>query len=95
MEKFSTDKQWPPKPIRPEDISAEDRAALDVRLETLARHIAYGLDFDAECGRREGQPVTRDTFLIAPPTWPTHGMLQYWIQILQQARALLPVQPEA
>lgn len=80
---------WPPKPIDPAAISPDDVAALDVRLDTMARSLASDLDFNLAQRAKENLETTGDTFLIAPQSWPTHKVIQNWITCLQQARALL------
>lgn len=63
--------------------------ALDVQLETILLTCRYWRKFDADGRAREGLTVNDDTFIIAPPHWPSHGVLKAWEDCLQRAREAL------
>lgn len=52
------------------------------KLHTMERELQRWMDFD----RSRGGGETPDSAIMAPPTWPTHGMLQAWEMTLREAQ---------
>ncbi len=53
-----------------------------IELDTIERTLARWCDFD----RSRGGGQTPDSVIMAPPTWPSHGMLENWIVTLRKAQ---------
>ncbi|KQT59958.1 hypothetical protein ASG52_19730 [Methylobacterium sp. Leaf456] len=71
------------------EAGASDPVTIASQLRVIAKLIEYWLDFDTEQRSREGLETTRDTHLIAPPSWPSHGALRAWVGTLSEASAAL------
>lgn len=55
------------------------------RLDTIRRTADHWREYDAANRAREDLTTTDHTHIIAPPCWPTHGMLKVWAETLQAA----------
>lgn len=88
----TAEKAWPPKPIDPATISANDREALDVRLDTMASSLARDIDFAVEGATKEGIEIGPDLW-VEPCCNMSLRVAQNWIRCIQQARAMLQSEP--
>lgn len=59
-------------------------------LTVIADIIQHWLDYDVAQRTKEGLSTNDDTHLIAPPTWPSHGQLKYWVECLRSAETPRP-----
>lgn len=62
----------------------------DIRpaLDTMAKQFDWWRKFDAEGYDGEVPP---DNFIIAPPTWPSHRLLENWSALLRAAIAEITI----
>lgn len=68
---------------------SEELEVLRNRLDAIARQLDWWRDYDRAKRDKEGLETVHDTYIIAPPSWPSHGVLKVWSETLDQARAKL------
>lgn len=65
-------------------------APVEGPLNEMARQFDWWRRFDREKRDKEGLETTDETAIIAPPSWPSHGILKAWSEALDRAA---PQQP--
>ncbi len=66
-----------------------------IQLDTIRRQVDGWVAFNVEQRAKEGLASTDETHLIAPPCWPSHGVLRNWSAALAQACAAVTKQSQA
>ena len=66
-------------------MTIECEMTRDEKLNEIAFTLEYWLQCQKRDYERQGCPLTDDSHLIAPPYWPTRGMLKEWIKALRGA----------
>jgi hypothetical protein len=51
-------------------------------LDTMRRTLDWWMEFDRKSRTQAGLETTDDTYIVAPPTWPSHGVLKRWSESL-------------
>lgn len=62
---------------------------LAIKLDVMERVCQNWMDFDRVDRDRNGLATDRQTQIISPPAWPTHGMLTEWVKTLREVRAIV------
>lgn len=69
----------------------EGRASMLAGLDTMRRVVAHWVEYDTLIRAGEGLSTGPETYLVAPPHWPSHGALAAWVETLKQAHEALSV----
>ena len=73
---------------------AEPVADILVGLDMIRRQADYWVSYNTEARTREGLASNDDTHLISPPSWPSHGQLKAWSEVLAKAAEALYALPQ-
>lgn len=57
-----------------------------IKLDTMKRIFAHWAEWDKAARDREGIETTPDTYIMNPPTWPSHGQIAEWVKTLSEAQ---------
>lgn len=71
--------EWNKRPL----LQSQGRETPYYTLNVIANEIQHWLDFQEQERKNENLPMSDSTCLMAPPYWPTRGMLKSWIRELR------------
>mgnify|MGYP001480168482 CR=1 FL=1 len=74
-------------------MSADLKSVL-IGLDTIRRQADHWVEYNTASRAREGLESTDDTYIMAPPHWPSHGQLRAWSKVLTEAADALASKDE-